>query len=100
MFAVHKPVKISFRVTGLKSFNTILHSRYHMIYSCVFFFFSFIFAGGRVPPKGENGLFSGPSGCPDGARHIFFPKNFIPDFVSTSVDFVTPSLIGTLGGVT
>ena len=70
------------------------------MYSCIFFFFSLIFAGGSVPPNGENGLFSGPSGCPDGARHIFFPKNLMPGFPSVSVDFITPSLVGALGGVT
>ena len=76
-----------------------IHSYFQLLNSCPFFFFSVIFAGGSVPPNGENGLFSSPAGPPEGARHIFLPKNRAPVLLSASVAFVTHSLIGAFEGV-
>ena len=49
-------------------------------------FFLLIFDGGRVPPNGEKGLWSDPSGLPTGGRHIcllnFFTSTVFPVEVS------------------
>lgn len=57
-------------------------------------FFLFIFDGGRVPPNGENGLWSEPSGLPTGGRHIC-----LLNFFTSTVFAVVPSFCGVWIGI-